>query len=472
MKLKVYRGILKEHASLLNGILQALDWLVVVLAGWMAHWIYLGSPSLGGGYDGALLVGMLLTALIFPRFHLYRAWRGAPVYEELRLLTLAWGFVVVVLATLAFVVQIGEAYSRAWAILWATGAWVGLVLGRITLRGLLNWMRAHGHNQRLIVIVGEPDLARDVASRLSASSWTGLRIVGFFCDEDQATGHAARDLPLIGDVAQMPEFVRRNKVDQVWIALPLKEEDRVREILHRLRHSTADIRYVPDLFGLRLINHSIEDVAGLPVLNLSVSPIEGANRVVKELEDRILALLVLLASLPLVLLITIGVKLSSPGPVIFKQRRHGWDGREIKVYKFRTMHLHRSDNGEVVQATPDDPRVTPFGAFLRRTSLDELPQFLNVLQGRMSIVGPRPHALAHNHYYMNQVDHYMLRHKVKPGITGWAQVNGYRGRTDTLEKMRKRVEYDLYYIENWSFWFDLKIIFMTVLTVWRQKNAY
>ena len=199
---------------------------------------------------------------------------------------------------------------------------------------------------------------------------------------------------------------------------------------------------------------------------------EGVNRFIKAAEDRILATLILVAISPLMLFIALGVKLSSPGPVLFKQKRHGWDGKPIKVYKFRTMRVHEEEEGKITQARRSDPRVTPFGAFLRRTSLDELPQFFNVLQGRMSIVGPRPHAVEHNEFYKEQVEAYMQRHRVKPGITGWAQINGWRGETDTLEKMRKRVEYDLYYIENWSLWFDLKIIFLTLFKGFVNKNAY
>ena len=220
------------------------------------------------------------------------------------------------------------------------------------------------------------------------------------------------------------------------------------------------------------MNRPMTQIMGLPVVNLSVSPMRvSVNRMVKAVEDRLIAALVLLVTSPLMLLIAIGVKLSSRGPVLFKQLRHGWDGKPIKVYKFRTMRLH-DDESNLRQATRDDSRVTRIGALLRRTSLDELPQFFNVLQGRMSIVGPRPHAIEHNHYYMDQIDSYMQRHKVKPGITGWAQVNGHRGETDTLDKMERRVEHDLYYIENWSLWLDAKIIVLTIVRGFVHPNAY
>ncbi|MBF0238873.1 MAG: exopolysaccharide biosynthesis polyprenyl glycosylphosphotransferase [SAR324 cluster bacterium] len=207
-------------------------------------------------------------------------------------------------------------------------------------------------------------------------------------------------------------------------------------------------------------------------MNLSSTPIAGVNRIVKGFEDRIFAFLILLLISPLMLAVAIGVKLSSPGPVFFKQKRHGWNGKEVEIWKFRSMIVHKEEPGQITQATKNDNRITPFGAFIRRTSLDELPQFINVLQGTMSIVGPRPHAVEHNEAYKDIVDGYMLRHKVKPGITGWAQVNGWRGETDTIDKMKRRVEFDLHYIENWSLWFDIKIIFLTVLRIFFDKNAW
>jgi putative colanic acid biosynthesis UDP-glucose lipid carrier transferase len=231
-------------------------------------------------------------------------------------------------------------------------------------------------------------------------------------------------------------------------------------------------RFVLDIFGLDLLNHSITDVAGFPVLNIRSTPMMGVNRLVKAIEDRMVAGLILMLISPVLLLIAIAIKCHSKGPVFFKQYRHGWDGRIIKIYKFRTMIEHQENEGWVTQATFDDRRVTRLGRFLRKTSLDELPQFINVLQGRMSIVGPRPHAVAHNEFYKDSIDTYMQRHRVKPGITGWAQVNGWRGETDTLDKMQKRIDYDLYYINNWSLGFDLKIIFLTLFRGFISRNAY
>jgi Undecaprenyl-phosphate glucose phosphotransferase len=252
----------------------------------------------------------------------------------------------------------------------------------------------------------------------------------------------------------------------------LSDEKGLRTALDQLRHSVANIRLVPDLFSIRLINHGISQAFGMTMLDLSTSPVTGWVWLAKGLEDRLLSFAILVLISPLMLIIALAVKLTSPGAVLFKQKRHGWNGSVINVYKFRTMYVQDEDETQVTQATRDDPRITPLGRILRRTSLDELPQFINVLQGRMSIVGPRPHAVAHNEHYKELVPRYMLRHKVKPGITGWAQVHGFRGETDTLEKMEKRVEYDLHYIEHMSLWLDLQIIIMTLYKGFWSRNAY
>ncbi len=449
--------------------MRGADLLVVLATGWIAYRIYLGSWAVPDRYAWAFVLAMVLVALSFKVAGLYEAWRGRSLLDEIHALTFAWGGVFAILLVLAVITKTGAYYSRLWGGLWFLLGWFGLVTGRIALRATLKELRKRGFNQRNMLLIGNGEILRTIISNLRAAPWSGLNVSGILTDERV---ESIEDVPVYGKPSDVGPYVSNGGVDQVWIALPLREEDRVRELLHELRHSTADIRYVPDLFGFRLLNHSITDIAGLPVMNLSVSPMDGPSRVLKEIEDRVLAAFILAAVFPLMVLIALCIKLDSPGPVLFKQRRHGWDGRIIKVYKFRTMHVHQEPEGCVTQARKNDDRVTRCGAFLRRTSLDELPQFFNVLQGRMSIVGPRPHAVEHNEQYKELIDQYMLRHKVKPGITGWAQVNGYRGETDTLEKMKKRVEYDLFYIENWSLWFDIKIILLTLFKGFYHRNAY
>ena len=466
-------GLVKEYSPLLSLAARILDLLVVFGSGILAFLWRFGHLEMSDRYELVLLVGTLLTGVTFTFFKLYESWRGRGLLKHLWITTLAWGTVVVILALLAFGTKTGAEFSRLWALIWAALAWSGLIVIRIAMRLVFNSFRRHGWNRRRIYVVGAGELGRNVARQLREAEWVGYDLVGFWDDNPELQGTRLENVPVIS-VETGCDLLNAGKeeIDEVWLALPFRAEQRMREIFLRLRHSTVRVRLVPDIFGFHLLNHSMTEIAGVPVLDLRASPMEGFNRILKATEDRVLAALILVLISPLMLLIALGVKLSSPGPVLFKQKRHGWDGRPIKVYKFRTMKVHREETGKVTQAKRSDPRITPFGAFLRRTSLDELPQFFNVLQGRMSIVGPRPHAIEHNEFYKDQVDAYMQRHRVKPGITGWAQVNGWRGETDTLEKMQKRVEYDLYYIENWSLWFDLKIIFLTLFKGFVNKNAY
>jgi len=299
----------------------------------------------------------------------------------------------------------------------------------------------------------------------------GTRFAGYF---DDRSARRLRDLPAaqnLGELSALAEFARGQRVDVIYIALPMASQPRILRLLEELRDTTASIYFVPDIFVSDLIQARVDSIGGLPVVAVCESPFHGFNGFVKRVSDALLAALILVLISPLLLAIAAGVKLSSPGPVLFRQRRYGLDGRKIVVYKFRSMTV--AEDGDLVrQATRNDSRVTKFGAFLRRTSLDELPQFINVLQGRMSVVGPRPHAVAHNETYRKLIRGYMIRHKVRPGITGLAQVRGFRGETDTVDKMKARIEHDLQYLRNWSLLLDLQIILRTVVVVLQKQNAY
>lgn len=308
-------------------------------------------------------------------------------------------------------------------------------------------------------MVGDGPSVEHVQEALDQAAWSGLRLLGKVMPGELAAYIKKQDELKI-------------QIDEVWLCLRRSDDVGIRLVLDALRHSTANIRLVPDWFTLKLLNHGVSEVVGIQMLDLSASPITGEVRLIKAVQDLVLASFILLLISPLLVAIALAIKLTSRGPVLYQQKRHGWNGEEIWVYKFRSMVVHQEAGSQVTQASKNDSRITPLGAFLRRTSLDELPQFINVLQGRMSIVGPRPHAMAHNEHYKKLVRGYVLRHKVKPGITGWAQINGFRGETDTLDKMEKRVEYDLYYIENLSLWLDLRIIVATVFKGFVHKNAY
>ena len=327
--------------------------------------------------------------------------------------------------------------------------------------------------QDTAVIVGANELGRTLARSLMRSpNLSPVRVTAFFDDRTPQRLGENLELPLTGRIDSVADFVRANRVDQIYIALPMASQPRILKLLDQLRDTTASIFFLPDIFLYDLIQARVDTVGGLPVVAVCETPFHGTTGVIKRLSDVMLSLTAIVLTAPLMLGIALAIKLKMPGPVLFKQRRYGLDGEQIVVWKFRTMKV-QEDGAQVRQATKDDDRVTPLGRFLRRTSLDELPQFFNVLQGRMSVVGPRPHAVAHNEMYRKLIKGYMIRHKVKPGITGWAQVNGARGETDTVDKMKRRIEFDLEYLRSWSLRLDLAIIWRTVVQAVRgDENAY
>jgi putative colanic acid biosynthesis UDP-glucose lipid carrier transferase len=345
-----------------------------------------------------------------------------------------------------------------------------------TVLGLLHYRRSFSESvASRAVIVGFSDLSRKLTYQFKKNPVLRVDCVGFF--DDRGPGRFSgkkerRSEALLGDITSATEFVKTHNVQHIYIALPMSAQPRIQALLDNLRRdTTASIYFVPDILSFDLIQANINIINGIPVVAVCESPFVGINSRIKRISDVVLSLSILSLIAPLMLLIGIGIKFSSSGPVLFKQRRYGVDGKEIVIYKFRSMTV-MEDGEKVDQATRNDPRITRFGAFLRKTSLDELPQFINVLQGHMSIVGPRPHAISHNEIYRNIIKDYMVRHKVKPGITGWAQVNGFRGETETEEKMQRRIDYDLDYLRNWSLFLDLLIIFKTIGVVIKDQNAY
>jgi putative colanic acid biosynthesis UDP-glucose lipid carrier transferase len=439
------------------------DVFAIFAGGWAAHYLRFGSLQLHERYVLALLCLALLVLVINSMSDSYKRWRITPVYQMLAKLMLVWLAVGITAASLIYFAHAAERYSRLWvgftlvlSFLMAGGVRLLVQLG-------LRHMRLRGGARRPVFLVGPSQNVLDVAQGIRNAAWEGHTIAG-----------VERIKPLLNDkcIERIARRITKSKAREVWICVPLEMGGTVRKLFFALRNHTAEVRFIPAFQDMHLLNHRMSEVAGHCAIDLSVSPMSGMARFIKRSEDIVIGSLISLLILPVCLAIALVIKLTSPGPVLFKQYREGSHGSHFKVYKFRSMHVHDERNGMVTQAKKNDSRITKVGAFLRRTSLDELPQFYNVLQGRMSIVGPRPHALAHNEQYKELVESYMRRHKVKPGITGWAQVNGLRGETDTLQKMQRRVEYDLWYIDNWSLWLDLKIIVLTVFKGFINKNAY
>ena len=462
------RGLLREYASLLSYVARFVDVFCVIAGAWVAYVWRFGNIVLPSQYQTPILLGVLTTLFVFSASGIYQSWRGKSWFHQAKVVTMAWAAVVVLLILVAFMTKTSASFSRQWMGEWAISSWSLLLLFRFSLTHALRILRASGLNHKRIVIVGAGDLGRRIARNLRQSEWSGLDIVGFFDDRPEVHGTKIDGIKVRGSVDKLSILAVRGRIDEIWLALPLRAEQRVKEILHELRHCTATVRFVPDIFGLRLLNHSIAEVAGLPILNISESPMHGFNRVIKFLEDKIIAGSILILISPLMLAIAIGVKLSSPGPIFYRQERVSWNGKSFMMLKFRSMPVDSESKTGAVWAKAGENRATKFGTFLRRTSLDELPQFIDVMKGNMSIVGPRPERPVFVEKFKEDIPDYMKKHMVKAGITGWAQVNGWRGNTD----LNKRIEYDLYYIENWSLWFDIKIIFRTLISGFIHKNAY
>lgn len=463
------RGLLKEYSQFFAILLRLMDVLAVVLGGFIAYYYKFNSFYLRAEYQSALMIAAILTLTVFSFFHIYDSIRALNFWQHLSKLIQAVFVMLVVLAGLAFLTKTGETYSRTWFLLLGGFSLGLLVLFRCTLLIVLRLMRSHGWNEKRAVIIGAGDLGEKLLEAVQQKLWTGFRVVGVFDDHAlKNTPRTILDVPVIKTPDNISVYLKREAIDEVWLALPLNAQKRVKEILHELRHDTVTTRFVLDIFGMDLLNHSLTSLAGFPVLNIRSTPMVGINRIVKAIEDRILAGCILLLISPILMMIAIAIKLTSKGPIFYRQKRVGWNGNEFEMLKFRSMPVNVESASGPVWAKQNETRATRVGTFLRKTSLDELPQFINVLLGDMSIVGPRPERQYFVEQFKNEIPRYMQKHLVKAGITGWAQVNGWRGNTS----LEKRIEYDLYYIENWSLAFDLKIIFLTIFRGFVNKNAY
>ncbi len=444
--------------------------LVILVSVFLSCMFLYGVPF-NTDYLLILTASLVLYSFLAESVQLYRSWRAGKFSRMLALLAMVQtGTFLLVIAGL-FLLKEAETFSR---VVLVSSYGIGLVIllcWRLAARSIKTWRRKHGLSMQKVAIIGLTPSGEALYEQLQQHYELGFECIGFFDDRGPERLQGMKTDALLGKVADVVELARRGELVKLYICLPMMAEKRVAGIISQLGDTTIDVLLVPDFMLKNLMHARIGSVGNIDTLSVFESPLYGFRNFYKRGFDVLFSSAVLICLSPVLLAIAVAIKLTSDGPVFFRQDRYGLDGKRIGVYKFRSMRV-MENSAKVVQATRGDKRITPIGAFLRRTSLDELPQFFNVLLGEMSVVGPRPHAVAHNEEYRKQVAYYMLRHKVKPGITGWAQINGWRGETDTLEKMEMRVKYDLDYIRNWSLLFDISIVFQTVFKGFVNKNAY
>jgi putative colanic acid biosysnthesis UDP-glucose lipid carrier transferase len=470
------KGLLRGHEELLCGLQRCADLVWIGLGHYLAGLIF--GQRWGNAMTVATVGAMLVFNLAAEWRGLYRPWRSEPLRRELRVAVTTWlvaplTLLVIDLALGVLAPPLAAAFSPRVTLTWFVLVAMLLASWRVGCRLALRFLRARGRNSRTVAVMGATPIAEALCVQIAERPWLGMRMAGVYDERSADRRHTFRqiDVPFVGSLAELLRDAREGRIDIVYIGLPLRAESRISELLEALADTTATVYLTADFATYDLLSARWHQIGNVPLVSIHDSPFSGPAAWLKRLEDVVLGSMILaLIALPM-LLIALGVKITSRGPVFFRQRRFGLNGRSIRVLKFRSMTV--CEDGDVIkQATKNDSRVTRFGAFLRRTSLDELPQFLQVISGEMSIVGPRPHAVAHNEAYRSLIRRYMLRHKVKPGITGWAQVNGFRGETDTLDKMEQRVRFDLEYITDWYLGWDLKIIFLTVFGSRKNHGAY
>ena len=455
--------------ALLTGAQALLPALVAVAS------LYATIKSFGAQFDlrssGIVVVAVTCLVLIQPPREVTAQLTSARVSAVVDVL-FRWFLILAVLLGIAYVTKSSlEYYPRRVFLTWAVCTPVMLIVATLAMQEFMRRFLMNAFDARVAIIAGFNSSSLELARRLKKNPGMRLEVAGFFDDRSADRLGMGPEANLIAPLADLGAYVKQHRTDVIFIALPIRHVKRVMNLLDDLRDTTASIYYVPDIFVFDLIQARSGEIQGIPVVAMCETPFYGYRGVTKRLTDIVLSAVILLLLLPLLAVIALLVKLTSPGPVIFVQRRYGLDGREIAIYKFRTMTV-TEDGAEIRQALKTDSRITRIGGILRRSSLDELPQLINVLQGRMSLVGPRPHAVAHNEEYRKLIKGYMVRHKVLPGITGLAQVNGCRGETSQLEEMEARVNYDLDYLRGWTPMLDIKIILMTVVKIFRDDKAY
>ena len=465
------RFLTKEHSGLIEIFSRIIDIFSIVFSAFLIFYNFEIESNVLHNLAYLVTIKSLICLIVFKETQLYRSWRGRPYSDQFSRLFIAYLFSSFLTFVIFSVLGMANFFSNSMLFAWLFLSFIFIFFLRATVYITIRHLRKKGINQKKIIIYGAGRLGLSLLNQINLSPESGFVVSHFLDDDKQTHGKKIKDVEIAGGIEQLKSVID-SKVDEIWIAIPLKASDRIQDVMEISSMENISVRLVPDLFGLSLLNHSVTEFLGFPIIDLSVNKMVGANQILKLLEDKFLGALLLILALPILLAISIILFFSSGNPIIFKQKRLGWDGKIFTIYKFRTMKVHVEENNKITQAKKNDERFTFFGKWLRRSSLDELPQIINVLQGRMSLVGPRPHVLEQENEFQKKIDGYFRRYKVKPGITGWAQVNDLRGKMNSYDDISRRLQHDLFYIENWSLWFDIRILLTTVIKVFFSKQAW
>lgn len=472
--------MLQRRRSLINILQPLLDGVAILGVAWF--FIELNVGFLTQDYVILMLVLLGLVSVMYDRFAIYRT--SSSFVAKLFSLFNAWSISFLIIFVLGFLTKQSHIFSRIFVTELFVVGFVAQSIIHFFVRMINGRINKHSQITDNVIIVGQGQLANYLEHKITSNPWLNERVIGNVSIEEEtkrkrkAQKSELNDYPTsrtihLGKVAELPDLIDEHDINTIYIVTPLESSRVLEELYFVLLDKHVSIHWIPDIFSLRLINHSVKEIAGIPVLTLSETPLTGVSKLGKSIEDKVLSFLILLLITPVLIIVAIAVKLDSPGPIFFRQDRTGWNGKKFSIWKFRSMRVNQqiSNDQPLEQAKKNDPRITKVGAFIRKTSLDELPQVFNVLKGDMSLVGPRPHAVQHDEVYSRRISDYYARHNIKPGITGLAQVRGYRGETKEIDQMTKRIESDIEYINNWSIWLDLSILMRTV-TAFTGKGAY
>ena len=465
------RFLAREHSDLIELGSRIIDIFSILLAASLVTYIYSFDIVNLKSWFQLIFIKILLCLIIFKEANLYRSWRGRPYSDQFSRLTISYIISSIIISILWSALNLKVVIHIDQFLFWILLSGIFIFVFRAFVYTFIRQLRKQGINQKKIIIFGAGQLGKALLTRTLHSPESGFLVTGFI-DDKKVQSTRINGLPVLGTLNELPNVLETKHVDEIWLALPLKAIDQIEKVIALTSKKNISIRLIPDLFGLTLLNHSVTEFLGFPVIDLSVNRMVGINRFIKSCEDKVLGFLIFLFIIPLLCLISCTLLITSGGPIIFKQKRLGWDGKSFTIYKFRTMKPHKEIENKITQATIDDQRFTLVGKWLRKSSFDELPQIINVLQGRMSLVGPRPHVAQHDNEYQKTIQGYVRRYSVKPGITGWAQVNDLRGEIKSLDDINRRLQHDLFYIENWSLWFDLRIILTTIIKVFFSRQAW